>query len=307
MGSVRKTSDKVARSWYSPHRAIVFLGVLLTVVAAAGGALGVVNSARAEALNNQITDQYLVLLPPVREIRTSVAAFQVLEAEAFNTSTPATALVPAAVVDSNATDKAYLSLRHLLSLPGNASLAPRLRAQMATFLSARLGLGAVLAGATQTPQSIHLAAVETSAAAKLDTTLATLQTAITNRLVQTANQARAAANRARIDLLLSITLGVLFAGTVTTVLTWHALRVEHEQSSREAVQSDLTRRIAFEARLQRALEMSKAEGSLFDLVAEYSAKGLRTCGRSFCSPIPANHVFDRCSSALHKRTTPAAG
>ncbi len=265
---MRRTSDGEPRSWYSPHRAIVFLGVLLTVVAVAGGALGVVNSSRAEALNNQIIDQYLVLLPPVREIRTSVADFQALEAEAFGTSTPVTTFVPAAVADSNAIDKAYLSLRHLLALPDNAGLAPALRAQMTAFVSARLGLEAVLAGVAQTPQSVHLAAVETSAAARLDTTLAALQTTVTNRLVQTANQARAAANRARIDLLMSITLGVLFAGIVTTLLTVHALRVEHEQSRREAIQSDLTRRIAFEARLQRALEMSKAEGSVFDLVAE---------------------------------------
>jgi diguanylate cyclase (GGDEF)-like protein len=44
--------------------------------------------------------------------------------------------------------------------------------------------------------------------------------------------------------------------------------VEREQSRREAVQSDITRRIAFEASLQTALEMSRAEPSVFDVVAE---------------------------------------
>ena len=73
-----KPSDRDPWRWYSPHRAIVLLGVVLTLVALAGGILGVVNSARAETLNAQLTGRYLVLLPPVRQIRASENAFQVL-------------------------------------------------------------------------------------------------------------------------------------------------------------------------------------------------------------------------------------
>ncbi len=91
--------------------------------------------------------------------------------------------------------------------------------------------------------------------------------AITARLTTTADQAHAAANRARIELLWSIAIGVTLAGIVITVLSRHALRVEREQSRQEAMQSELTRRIEFEASLQTALEMSKAEASVFDLVS----------------------------------------
>ena len=50
--------------WYAPHRAIVLLGVMLTLIALAGAFLGVANASQAESLNAQISQRYLVLLPP---------------------------------------------------------------------------------------------------------------------------------------------------------------------------------------------------------------------------------------------------
>ena len=279
VSNLSKPSDRDPWRWYSPHRAIILLGVVLTLVALAGGLLGVVNSARAEDLNAQLTGRYLVLLPPVRQIRASENAFQVLAAEAFNNSAPATTLVTGAVSDSLAMNKAYLTLQHLLALPGNAGLAPRLAGQMTAFVAAQSSLGAFLAGEPQRANTAHLAAVEKSAEARLDATLASLQATIDDRLNTTADQARAAANSARVDLVWSLAIGGVVFAIVTTVLARHALRVEREQSRREAVQSDLARRIAFEATLQTALEMSKAEASVFDLVAEalsQAAPGMRS-------------------------------
>ena len=91
--------------------------------------------------------------------------------------------------------------------------------------------------------------------------------AITDRLTATGNAAHAAADRARIELLWSIAIGVTLAAIVIAVLTRHALGVEREQSRQATIQSELTRRIEFEASLQTALEMSKAEPSVFDLVS----------------------------------------
>jgi diguanylate cyclase (GGDEF)-like protein len=242
---------------------------VLTLIALAGAFLGVANASQAESLNAQLTQRYLVLLPPVREIRAAASAFQVLASGAFNSAAPSSATnVADAEADANAINKSYLTLQHLLALPGNAGLAPRLASRMSALLAAQSSLGAFLAGGTHTPQTAQLAAAETSAAANLDATLASLQTTITNRLTTTAEQAHAAADRARVDLLWSIAIGLAIAGTVIAVLTRHALRVEREQSRREAVQSDITRRIAFEASLQTALEMSRAEPSVFDVVAE---------------------------------------
>lgn len=255
--------------WYAPHRAIVLLGGLLTLIALAGAFLGVANVSKAESLNAQLTQRYVVLLPPVREMRTAASDFQVLAAGAFNSSAPSSATnVAGAENAANAFNKSYLILQHLLALPGNAGLAPRLADQVSAFLASQSSLGAFLAGGAHTPQTTQLAAVETSAEAKLDTTLASLQTTVTNLVDTTSDQAHAAADSARVDLLWSIAIGLAIAGAVIAVLTRHALGVEREQSRREAIQSDLARRIAFEASLQTALEMSRAEPTVFDIVAE---------------------------------------
>ena len=268
MRSTAVSGPSEARSWYLPHRAIILLAILLTAVAVAGGTIGVVNASRAEQLTNRLSTRYLVLQPPVRQIRAAVAAFQVLAAEAFSSSTPATTLVTGAVADSNSSDAAYLTLQRLLALPGNSELAPHLSAQMKTFVAARSKLGAFLAGEPQTSETADLAAAEVSADAKLDATLATLQSTISDRLTQTANQAEAAAARARDGLLWAIVIGVIFAGAVTTLLARHALRVERELSHREEEQSEFSQRTEFEGRLQRALEMSTSEEPVFNLVAE---------------------------------------
>ena len=269
MSTRSKTNPRDPWRWYAPHRAIVLLGIVLTMIALAGAFLGVANASQAESLNAKLTQQYMVILPPVREMRTAAAAFQVLATGAFNSSAPTTATnVAGAETDANAINKSYVTLQHLLTLPGNAGLAPGLAGRMSDYLAAQSSLGAFLAGGTQTPQTAHLAAVETSAEANLDATLVALQTTATNLVRTTSDQAQAVADRARVDLLWSIAIGVAIAGTVIAILTRHALRVEREQSRREAIQSDIARRIAFEASLQTALEMSKAEASVFDLVAE---------------------------------------
>ena len=256
------------RSWYSPHRAIILLAAILTTVAVAGGMIGVVNASRAEHATAQLSTRYLVLQPPVRQIRAAVAAFQEIAAETFSSSTPPTALVSDAVADANSSDAGYLTLRRLLALPGNGDLAPRLTAQMANYVASRSKLGGFLAGEPRTTETAALAAAEVSADANLDATLATLQSTISDRLTQTANQAEAAARRARDSLLWSIVIGVLFAGAVTTLLARHALRVERQVSRREEAQSEFSQRTQFEGRLQRALEMSTSEESVFNLVAE---------------------------------------
>ncbi len=264
-----KTKTRNPWRWYAPHRAIVLLGIVLILIALAGAFLGVANASQAESLSAQLTQRYLVILPPVREMRTAAAAFQVLATGAFDSSTPTSATnVSGAETDANAINKSYVTLQHLLAVPGNADLAPRLAGRMSAYLAAQSSLGAFLAGGTHTPQTAHLAALETSAEGNLDATLASLQATVTDRIDTTADQAHAAANSARVDLLWSIAIGLAIAGTVIAVLTRHALRVERQQSRRDAIQSDLARRIAFEASLQTALEMSKAEASVFDLVAE---------------------------------------
>jgi diguanylate cyclase (GGDEF)-like protein len=254
--------------WYLPHRAIILLGIVLTLIALAGAFLGVANASEAESLNSKVTQRYLVLLEPVREVRAHAADFQVLASQAFADTALAGSLVPRAEKDTNAMNKAYSTLQHLLVSSDATDLAPRLPARMTAFVNAQDSLGAFLAGQAETPQTAQLATAEKAADANLDNSLGALQVTITNRASATADQAHAAANRARTELLWSIVIGVALAGIVIAVLTRHALRVEREQAKQDAQQSELTRRIEFEASLQSALEMSKAEASVFGLVAE---------------------------------------
>jgi diguanylate cyclase (GGDEF)-like protein len=262
------SGDAQPRAWYAPHRAIIGLGLILTGVAVAGGTLGVVNSDRAEDAMTTVSNRYLVLQPPVREVRTAVAAFQVVAEQAFGGSASTATLLTSAVADSNTTDATYLRLQHLLAAPGNASLSPHLDADMSAYVAARSNLGVYLAGEKPSLQAEHVAAVEQAADTKLDAALGALQSTITTRLVATADQARAAANAARVGLLWCLVIGVVFAVAVTTWLARKALRVEHEWTRRDDEQLDLSRRTEFEARLQRALEMANAEVPVFDLVAE---------------------------------------
>jgi diguanylate cyclase (GGDEF)-like protein len=256
------------RAWYSPHRVIIALGALLIVVSVAGGTLGVVNSSNAKNLIALINGRYLILGPPVRNLRAAVADFQEIAAPVIAGSTPDTTLIASAVADSNASDKAYLTVAHLLSLPGNATLAPHLSAEMAAYVAARSKLGAYLAGEKVSALTAQIGAAESAADMKLDAALASLEANNTNRIMQAANQAEAASNAARVDLLWSIALGGIFAVAVTAGFARKALRVEHEVARKEVVQLALTDRNEFESRLQRALEMAKHEEPVFALVTE---------------------------------------
>ena len=143
--------------WYAPHRAIVLLGVVLTLIALAGAFLGVYNASQAESLSAQLTDRYVVLLPPVREIRAAESAFQVLATGAFDSSAPTSATnVAGAETDANAINKSYATLQRLLALPGNAELAPLLDGRMSAYLATQSSLGAFLAGGAHTPQTAQL-------------------------------------------------------------------------------------------------------------------------------------------------------
>ena len=255
-------------TWYRPHRAIVLVGVIVTLIALAGAFLGVANATRAQSLTAEMSQRYLVLQSPVRDLRGSSDAFQVLAAEAFNDSSSPAALVPTAETDAQEANKSFSTLEHLLAATGDSDLAPHLAARMATFVAAQNSLGAFLAGGPETPQTARLATAEEAAQTNLDATLASLQDTIGDRLITTADQAHAAASLARDELLWSIAVGVAIAGTFVAIITRHALRAEHEQADRDAVQSDITRRIAFESSLQTALEMSRAEPTVFDIVAE---------------------------------------
>ena len=266
-------------NWYAPHRAIVLVGIIVTVIALAGAFLGVANASQAETLTARLSQRYLVLQRPVRDLRASAAAFQVLAAEAFSNAVPAATLVDQAENDAQSANKSSSDLEHLLTTTGDTDLAPHLADSMAAFVAAQNTLGAFLAGGAQTPQTAHLAAAEEKTQASLDAALASLQDTISDHLVATANQAHAAASRARAELLWSIVIGVAIAGTAVAFVTRHALQVEREQSRREAMQSDVARRTAFEASLQTALEMSRAEQSVFDIVAEalsQAAPGMRS-------------------------------
>ena len=263
-----KTRVRDPWRWYAPHRAIVLLGVVLTSIALAGGLLGVANASQAESATTQLTQRYLVLLAPLRAIRQSAASFQVLATEALDNAAPADTLVAGAESDANAMDKSFETLQRLLAADGDADLAPGLARRMSAYIAAQDSLGTLLAGGVRTAETAQQAGAERSAYTSLDATLAAAQTTVTNRVTTTAEQAHAAANRARVDLLWSIAIGAAMAGIVIAVLTRHALRVEREQSEQEAEQSDVARRIAFEASLQTALEMSRAEPALFGIVAD---------------------------------------
>jgi diguanylate cyclase (GGDEF)-like protein len=255
------------------------LGVVLTLTALAGGFLGVANAAQAESATAELTQRYVVLLAPLRTIRQSAASFQVLAAEALDNAAPTDTLVTGAESDTSAMNKSFESLQRLLAAGGNADLAPGVARRMSAYIAAQDSLGTLLASGVRTAETAQQAAAESSAYASLDTTLAAAQATVTSRLTTTAEQAHAAAQRARVDLIWSIAIGAAIAGMAIAVLTRHALRVEREQSEQEAVQSDIARRIAFEASLQTALEMSRVEPSVFGIVADalsQAAPGMRS-------------------------------
>jgi diguanylate cyclase (GGDEF)-like protein len=279
MTQAQDTGTNGRWNWYAPHRAIILVGIIVTLIALAGAFLGVANASKAESLTAEMSQRYLVLQAPVRNLRGSEAAFQVLAAEAFSKAVSPATLVDGAENDTQSASKYFNTLEHLLTTTGDTDLAPHLASRMAAFVAAQLTLGAFLAGGPETPQTAQLAVAEEKAQASLDATLASLQDTISDHLIATANQAHAAASRAKDELLWSIVIGLIIAGTAVTFITRHALRVEHEQARSDAVQTDVARRIAFGSSLQTALEMSRVEASAFDIVAEalsQAAPGMRS-------------------------------
>ncbi len=265
----RPTSRTASRGirTYSPHRSLIALGTILMTVAVAGGAFGVVESARAERTAALLTNQYLVLQPPVRAARTALANFQVLAAQAFGGSV-STALLDSAVVESADVDQTYLALQRLLSLPENAGLAPDLARLEAAYISSRTGLAAILAIGARSAKSAQVAATEEAAEKNLDNRLASLEATIDNLLVQTARQVHADTSDARNGLLGFLGLGLAFAILVTVKLTRKALQQERDMAGRDAVQARAARQNEFESRFQRALEMAKSEEPVFDLITQ---------------------------------------
>lgn len=252
---------------------------MLMAVAVAGGLLGVANSSKAESSASTLVNRYLVLGPAVRELRASVSAFQVVAEAAFGGSAIDASTLTAAVGDSTATNQAYLSLQRLLAEPANADLTPGLAPLVSTYVSSRTGLATLLAPGARSQQAPQVAAVERAAYKSLDAALGSLQATITARLVHTAGQARSAARHARDDLIACLVIGVAFGVVVTSILARKALRVERDSVLRDAAQAQVTRRNEFEGRLQRALEMAKAEAPVFDLVAQAlgdAAPGMRS-------------------------------
>ena len=263
-----RPGDERLQGWYSPHRAIIALGVVLITVAMAGGTLGVINAGRAERATATLNDRYLILQPPLRQLRSTVAEFQVLVEQSVAGATLTSAFITSATAETTTTDHQYQSLVSLIRSSGDRKLAPHLAAQMASYITARSGLATFLSGEKPSPQTIHVLSTERAANTTLDTGLGDVQAAVSTELTATSDQARAAAADARDGLLLSMAIGVPFAVVITAILARKARRIEDESDQKVTIQARITRRNEFEAALQRALEMSKSETSVFELVTE---------------------------------------
>ena len=226
------------------------------------------NTTRAVNETTALSNQYLVLQPPVRNLRADVARFQVLAEQAF-AGVPATpTFLATAVAASDATDGAYATLRRGIRSAETTGLTPGLNSAMSTYIAIRAKLAVYVDPTTTPPQKAAIVAAERTANANLDRVLASSEGAMTTRLEVQARHAQAAANSARLDLWLSLLFGTLLGVAFTALFALRALRVEREDNRKAALQGRVTSRNEFEARLQRALEMSKSEASVFDLVSE---------------------------------------
>src|ERR1700728_58085 len=161
MGEVGR--GRRGRWTYSPHLAMIVLAVVLMSVAVFSGVLGVLNATRAEASNATLGDRYLVLGPPVRGLRASVAAFQLLTQSAFSGGGLTPTALTGGATDSTTTDQSYLALQHLLATTGETNLAPQLAVQVATYDAARNGLAAFLTAGAHSPRKAPLASAEIAA------------------------------------------------------------------------------------------------------------------------------------------------
>ena len=257
---------------YSPHRAIVALGAMLIVVAVAGGALGVASSGRAERAAALLTDRYLVLAPAVRQMQTSEMNFQLIVDQSFTGAKVTEADITSAADASNEVDRAYVNLERLLALPANDGdnkvVAPGLASAETTFITSRNVLADLLSVGTGSAKAAQIAATEQTAAKNVAAALGSLAATVNADLTGTAAQAGKDAKEARDGLLACLAIGVAFGIVITTVMARKAARVERNVAQRDSAQAITTRRNEFEGRLQRALEMAKAEAPVFDLVAQ---------------------------------------
>jgi diguanylate cyclase (GGDEF)-like protein len=255
---------------YLPHRALVALGAMLITVSIAGAALGVRESGRAEKSAALMKDRYLVLQAPTRAARTALSNFHSLAEQAYLSPDKAslTALLTGGVAASQAFDGTYATLQRLLALPVNAGLAPALPQLETAYIVSRGGLATLLTSPLRSPLSVQVATVERTAFNSLDAAYGVLQTKTSTMLDHEAKQVQSDSRTARNGLLASIAFGIVFGVSITMIFARKAVRLEHDLAARDAVQARLTRRNEFEGRLQRALEMAKAEPPVFDLVTQ---------------------------------------
>jgi diguanylate cyclase (GGDEF)-like protein len=265
---LERVSGAGERGWYSPHRALIALGSILISIAIAGGLVGVVNATHAVRETATLSNRYLVLQPPVRTLRADVAVFQGLADSAFAGADATPTFLAKAVQASDATDRAYGTVRQLFDKLGDEGLEPHLAATMAAYVTARARLADYLSVGATSAQQAAIASSERTSDANLDNAIANSQAALTTRLEATAVQAQAAGNAAKIDLLLSLLVGGVLGIVFTSIFAWKALDVEREDNRNRAVRDRITLRNEFEGRLQRALEMAKSESSVYDLVSQ---------------------------------------
>lgn len=237
-------------------------------VAVGSGLLGAFNSNRAEAEISAVANRDVSLLTPVRQMQDGLAQFQAVVDQASGGAATTPASLAAGITYSTSLAQSYQTLQHVLALPDNAGLAPRLDTLEQAFVASETGLVTYVAGATGTRVNPASVVAERQAAHNLDGALITLQSAVTARLVRSADRARALARDARNDLLWCLAIGFPFGLAVTALVARKAIRVERDDARRGAEQAVVTQRNEFEGRLQQALEMARSEAPALDIVAQ---------------------------------------
>ena len=214
-----------------------------------------------------MSQRYLVLQGPARDLRGSAAAFQVLAAEAFNGSVSPT---------NSYTKRGRLPGRQqVLHHPGtpprhNGRLRP---GSPPGGPDGRLRCGAEHArclpgGRSADGPNRPAGQGGGSGPGKLDSTLDSLQTTIEDRLIATADQAHAAAEPRSSGALVVHRHRPGHRRQCVAFITRRPLRVEREQADATPSNPTSLERTTFESSLQTALEMSRAEPSVFEIVAE---------------------------------------
>lgn len=256
------------RNWYLPHRAIIALGVILIAIAVSCGALSVANESAAVAETTTLSNTYLGLLAPARILRSSVASFQALAESAYAGAPPTAVFLASAVNASNVTDRDYATYKALLMRPGSGGVPSDLATTMTAYVAARAKLADFVDPASTLDQRAAIVASERQADQNVDAAIGRSQDTVTQLVGVKAARARAAADAARLDLLLCLIIGGVLGVGFTSLFAYKALRVEREDARKNAVRARATRRNEFETRLQRALEMAKSDTSIYELVGE---------------------------------------